>query len=395
MLKSRSISIYTLRIVGGGRVVGLAEALGNVARAVYCSTAGPIATGLGVLGNVYKGFGGEDQGDDLLASAQLYRSGQQAFCNRPPDDVSTEIAPEFAGGQCVGDFYRVFVDAASGLDGSFNNQAQTTQFGDGPIDVFVYTDTSPGNDTKGVRISFGDGSTFDVVATNAFLTGGTPNARINDVQIDNLTDPADPCGDPPPEVPEYNPDDWSGPQPVTYDDDGGNPVTINPTFTFEPHRIGPGGDLIAPVQVTFENNINLNGTLNINTGDFNLFDPTGGGDGGLENPGPGENPDPGEEGTGEIVGVHVVSTRVSDADETTEIGQGGGNVDVYVPRTAHVAFRYPISASDSAWGTDISVKNLDFVAWADRPALEVRGTAQPGWSIVVTPIVERVESCCD
>lgn len=376
-------------------MVGLIEALGNTAKSVYCSTAAPISVGLGILGNVYKGLGGVEQGDDLIAAGQLYRNGQNAACNRTPDSVSGELSGPFSGGQCPGVSYSVTATRSVTISGGSPSVFEVSGTGLGPLSfVQGFDDPQP---ASGDRQAVVDASGDTVVQASATSTASGVDIQatltnINVVRVDGLPDD---CGSVPPQVPVYDPAPWTGPQPVTYDDDGGNSVTINPTFTFGPGELGPGGELTHPIEVEFENGITLNLNFDVETGDISLFGPGNGGPGDPVAPQEEEEEQPENPEVSDLIGVRIIVTPDSQQSSATEIVQTDGNPNVYVPRVGVVAFRYQTSTDASGWGTDISVKNLNFVVWADRPAIEVRATPDDGWDFEVRPIREKRESCCD
>lgn len=364
----------------------LFEALGNTLRGLYCATAGPVATGLSVLGSVYEGLGGEEQGEDLRAAGQLYRSAQQVACNRTPDSVGGVIAPPFTGGQCPGVLYQFTYNPSPSPP--FSGNPILSAAGRGPLTLDAGTDPNGGvfaiiRDQSGAGIASAGTNDPDV-----------DSIELNITNMTRLDGQPDDCGDPPPEVPPYNPEDWTFNPTIDYDDDDGNTVTINPEIVIQPNILGPGGDLEVPFTVEFSPEVNLTGNFNLNTGDLVI---NGGGNGsGQDFSGPQEEPqEPGEQEEQEnIIGVRVISSEDGSGVETTEILQTGGNPNIYVPRTSTVAFRYKTGVSGSAWGTDLPVKSLNAVIWADRPAIEVSVTPEPGWAIDVRRILEKRTTEC-
>lgn len=379
-------------------MVSLFEGIGNAVRNLYCATALPLATGVSILGNVYRGLGGEEQGDDLLASAQLIRGAQQVACNRPPDDVSGAITPPFEGGQCMGVQYQVTSSFRNiiYLNGQIFNEVTTNNVSTGPGPIsYESSNIQPPNGLVSVTLRYSNGN----IAANGSISGGGANETfevqvitLDVVRVDGLPDD---CGSLPPIPPEYNPEDWTFNPTINYDDDNGNPLTIDPTIVLGPNTLGPGGGIQVPVTVTFSPGIEIHGDFNLNTGDFTIGGGDGADGGGIDGPqelGPDE---PVEEGIDEVIGVRVISTRLSNADETTQIGQNGGNPDIYVPRVGNVAFKYSTGNSSLGWGRDIPVKGLNYVIWADRVALDVAATAADGWSLSLRKIIKKKTSCCE
>ena len=86
-------------------MVEFLEALRNGVRNTFCLLSGPTAVGLQLGGNIYKGIGAEENGEDLIASANLLRNTQNIACNRGTENVSSQFPPFVVGGQCSGTTY--------------------------------------------------------------------------------------------------------------------------------------------------------------------------------------------------------------------------------------------------------------------------------------------------
>ena len=368
-------------------MVGFGEALRNGIRGAYCTASGPLASGLRLLGNVYDGLGGDVQGDDLRDAANLYSNAAAVYCDRPPVVVTDDdLVQFFDGGQCEDTDYQFSL--------SFDVQGQgtisyPTARGIGPIQINIV-----GQDyilTAKQGISGIDQGWID---TGSFNIGFTE--IVSNVDLNILSGNPDNCGNQPPGLPPWEPGDFTIPRIVDYDDENGNPRTENVDITISPPPFGDGSGITVPVSVTFENGSSIFGDINLSTGDINLGTDNSAGEG-IED----EQRETTEDNIGGavVVGVRVIVTVDSSGRINDKIPQTGGNPDIRIPNAGYVAFRYRTGESTSGWGRDIPVKNLDFVAWAENPALEVRGTPLSGYGFTVLPIVRSVAcealECCE
>lgn len=369
-------------------MVDLFQSLRDGARSAYCFLASPLASTLQLGGGIYRGLGAEVNGDDLLEGADLLRAASQVACNRLPDNAQPGLELPFTGGQCDDKSYEVtytvvWVSEEFGTR-SFNNQ----QFGPGPV-----SSVTPVFEPDGGGFNVGGEVVFDGTpqqSGSTFLATVT-SVTINNINVVTQDGSPDDCGDPQLQPPEYNPSDWTLTQPVTYDDDLGNQVTIDPTFIFSPGNPDGEGGFSVPITINFEDGSSMFGDFNLTTGDINIGIGNSNGDG--INGGPGEL-QPGEEpatGASYIVGVRVVATPLATGRQDTDIAQSGGNPTIFVPRIGNVAFKYQTSEGNQAWGVDIPIKGEEYIIFTPVGAVDVRGTPESGWSIQLFPIAAKRE----
>lgn len=109
---------------------------------------------------------------------------------------------------------------------------------------------------------------------------------------------------------------------------------------------------------------------------------------------PDADPDPDDVEAGRvIVGALVTTTALNPVLRQTVIGQTG-NPSIYAPSLGFVSFAIQLETGEVGWTSDIAVKNLRSYIPCPVPtgAVQVRGTAQPGNSWVVTPVYREVSA---
>lgn len=363
-------------------MVSLFEGLQSTIRNVYCATAAPVAVGLSGLGGIYRGLGAYENGDDLIDSANIIRGASNLVCNMPPDDVAPALEGGLPNGQCVDTIYQVSSDAVI----------------NGNPPVFAGSNSGPGPIFREKGPNSPDGE-LDVLrdANGSFLSGGgttAPGGTFNlvNISIVPLNGP-DNCGGQDPDAPPFNPTDWTSTNTVMYDDDNGNPTSVDVDLVFGPAGGDGGGGFSVPFSLDFGNGLDLFGDINLTTGDITIGFGNSSGEG-IEPTTPKEldpSVDPQQAGL-VVVGVRVLSVVDVDATDATEIFQSGGNPNIWAPRLGHISFLYP-TPEGTAWGVDIPVKNTDQIIWSVRPALAVAGTPNLGTSFTIRPLV--VEACPD
>ena len=365
-------------------MVSFREGIGNAVRSAFCALSGPGAATLELGGNIYRGLGGVDQGNDLIASAGLLRNAANVACDRPPQQTTAaDFNLPFTGGQCEGDNYRVTYGCE--FDGSPVGPFDNT--GPGPLE-YVTGENPGGGDF--IRVLDANGDSLAVCGTS----DPEVDVQMTPLNVDNLTNPSDPCGDPPLIPPAYDPDDWTTNVPVVYDDDMGNPQSDDTTITFPPVNFGPGGLVSVPISLTFENGSSLFGDFNLTTGDISIGIGNGNGDGVDETPTEipeGEDP---EEDNLVVIGVRVVAVVVPTSTVATEILVQGSAPNIWAPRLGYVNFKYQTVDGAIGWGPDIPVKNEDNIIWSPRPAVNVSASANKGATFSVFPIVRRANASC-
>lgn len=255
--------------------------------------------------------------------------------------------------------------------------------------------------------------------------------RWDRVRNDGLPDD---CGEPGDDIPPPPPPPIPVPPdidlPVT-PPDGGPDIDFNFSPRVGPIFIGGAGGLFIPVNVRINGpNINVNAPIsvpvNISLPDFNISFPGQGGGGGAPDdpsapvpPGPPPRPVPGpprpvccdpplepgpeiDEDEDEappvtpqgrrLVGVLVRCSIISSAQNVTEVGQGGGELNLYVPRLANIYFTVaadniaglPQTASSEA----LPVQLLrQFIPAPEGVFVRTwRAVAEPGIRVVATPL---------
>lgn len=221
------------------------------------------------------------------------------------------------------------------------------------------------------------------------------------------------CGDPVPTVGDLPPGWNQGGGDITYTNNQGNNVTVPIVAAFGYASINVDADVTIPVTVDV-GGINFDLDFNLNTGDIKLF-PTDNiyGD---RRPGtkptdvlppPGEDtPDyppnlpPGlppigegeSEGESAIVAVLVTVTEFD--NELVGTLFQSDNPDISIPNFGYVSFLCRVGTIDSAWSSDIPVKNRRNVIPCPLPwgAIQVKGTSRQGVSWVLTPLYSKKEA---
>lgn len=370
----------------------LLESLRSTIRNVFCATATPASVLLQLGGGIYKGFGSTENGDDLIAGANAVDAAAALACNREPANTEPSLAPQFSGGQCPGTIYAVNYtaiadNANTGFPQTFNQVANLT----GPI-----SNVTTGPLPNQISATYYRGP-IEGVGPAAIFTTGT-NFTFTSVQVNGVSrndGQPDNCGDGPLVPPAYNPNDWTSTPTVDYDDNNGNPVSIQPTLKFEPGDPVGGTDFNVPFTVEFPSGNQVFGDFNLTTGDINIGVGNGSGQGPGNLPrelGPGENP---EETNSIVIGARVVCTRLPSGNTATEIDGGPNLPDLYVPRIGIVSFKHKTFLSE-AWTKDYAVKRTEQVIWAEQPAINVAARPESGWLISVYPIIctEECSPCC-
>lgn len=368
-------------------MVDILEALGNSVRDNFCSATSNLSTAVSIGADLYDRLGQTTASDLISRQAQFVGGAADLVCNRTPRNTAALTPVPFSGGQCVGDIYTIFVSRNGGPESD-----RTTTTDNNPIE-------GPIQNIRQVTNEFG---LFDYVIT---VGNGTVNAGTNFTtpqnwvitRVENLTVPADPCGNPPPSTPPFDQNDFTFTDNITYDDDGGNPVNISPDLNFRPIILGPGAKLEVPINITFEDGASLVGNLDLSTGDIEFNNTNTGGDG---VPSGGEelttNPDQLPPRT-VIIGVRVIALVDPDVSKATRIFQTGDNPDIYAPRLGNLQFLYRTPSGAAGWSADIPIKNVNQVIWAESDAVSVAASPEIGTTLQLFPIIKLLDcedECC-
>lgn len=350
--------------------------------------------------------------------------GYRLFCNREPPPLPDS---GFIGGRCPVPYEITVVERRDGVPGTSAEGQFVVWTNASPFVVQGPLTPTGGSIPVGAVVGGHSAGYFGVIngagnqlnfslttkqagAANTNITNWTVTSRnVTATRQDGLPDD---CGDsiiPIPPVPNPNP---TIPDDVEYEDDDGNPVTIPVNIVFGFPFIFINGTLNVPfrVQINPEINFNIDGTINLETGDVNFnFGGTPGGDGCLPKP-PDDftpigdeppDPDPGipqpdpvdddptDDRLKDIIRGVIVTASVDNPDAT--IINQIENPDLYIPRIGNVQFAIQIRNSVS-WTERVNVTNLrQFIPcpW-EGGAIDVRGTPEPGVIMTLTPVIGQV-----
>lgn len=357
------------------------EALSEAIRSSFCTLTGPVERTIALGENLYERANFPGFPPAPTPAGQALRGARNILCNMPPDDASSGFVQPFTGGQCPGTRYAVTADVVR--MGVPNNNPSTRQ-GDGPIQYF-FGKTETG--ACFARIESADNPTL-FTAGSSFDDCDT---RYNIISVVPVNGPDD-CGDPPVNPEPYDRTDFETDVPVTYDDDNGNPVTVNVPLLFTPVVVDNDIDIEVPVRAYFDTDLEINATLNLSTGDVNFNvstsinaptiiedvtiqpDPVGV---------PGDPPTDEEEFESTIIGVYVRLASLEEGSPVTEIASNNPGTSLYVPRLGSVSFHCEVlSASGLGWTEDIDIKYASQlipcpVSWGAR-------------SVVITPTLGAI-----
>ena len=365
-------------------MVSLGTAIQDAVRPAFCTLTRPAAATLGIYSRYLDAVGLLPTQDLLVQQIDRVRGIRNIFCSETPDNALPAAPVPFTGGQCPGTIYFVSADAViNGNPPVFAGSGT----GPGPIRLDTGPQEPSGEfavllDANGNFLSGGGTSippgTFELVNIQVIPQGGGPND----------------CGDPPRTVPPYNPNNFTTPVDITFDDDNtGNPVTISPTLVFAPVNVGVDADFTVPFNLELSPEINLAGELNLSTGDV-TYNNTANIELNIPD-GPIEVPiDQPLENTGlKIIGARVISVVNPDVAAATERQQQSPSLPIWLPRLGNLTFRYTLPDGSIIQGDDLQVKFTDQVFWADRVAFGAVFSPEDGVSSVVRLIVVTAENC--
>lgn len=297
----------------------------------------------------------------------------------PPTVSPTPPPPQtpFSGGQCVCDNYRVRVRFQDGSSGS--DVIRTESNLKGPI---ISVNKVPLRNGAGEIVAF-----EAEVVHGSEECGGVQVRRYDNgiptvdnsgtatiVEIINLTNPGEQCGDPEPEAPDV-PDAPIPPTipPSTFDPgDGGPPIVYRPEFGID---IGIGGPTLN-IGVDFGDTGDIDIEFNVDIGGTEIIYPTVPArccpPGALQpqppdvapnprtprpvNP-PGVPPDD-EDGDEPTTVFRAVIVTASNIDTpATAIFAADGGPTVYAPRLGTLQFKIAAAGDVTGWTEDIDIKN--------------------------------------
>lgn len=316
----------------------------------------------------------------LSLSSGLLNAGltgiQGLVCGGSLPIFPTAAGAPFSGGQCVGAEYQITATMTLfRSNGNVRNPNFTITGGqlfEGPIEsIFI-----EGGNAPTPTVVHNNGQQSPLFSTTSNNTVGD----LRDVVIVRPDGLPDDCGDrtAPPLTGPFS-------APVVYDDNNGDEVSTDFDVTIEPPIVDGGNNLIVPVLLGGVD-VNLNGTLNVSTGDISFeFGAPGGGDccppvGDIpELP---DTPDEPEEPNEEppFVAVVVSSVAISPDVAATKVLVPGGP-PLYIPRLGTISFRVK-AGRGSAWMSDISIKHPSQIVPVPAPFVAV------GWAVQAIPGVE-------
>lgn len=339
---------------------------------------------------LWRSLGAEAVGAGGQALADSFGAASDLFCGRPPRRASDDVPVPFTGGQCDGVIYDLFVNYLEGGSGVSTNRAVGLV---GPVSGYRFDlreipnpPFSPvfslrvGN-SEGLASDPGLGDAPDGVLFSRVTSNGLEAIDFGFFRRDGLPDD---CGNPGLEPPDFNPSEFNPTLTFPLDDGQGNQVSINAPVQFGPAVLDIDNNFSIPVSIEFAPGVQINGDLNLSTGDLNIG---GGDDGGAPSEIPEQEPIP--EGS-VLVGVRVVvSESVANDSKATKVRPPSSLVDIYLPRLAAVRFNYNAEPR-AGLGDSISCQSLNNVIWAERPALSFDITPSEGVTYQAFKIVMPV-----
>lgn len=368
----------------------------DAVRGVFCTTTDAVGALAELVGDASEGA--PVVGGALGGLADMAENLRGIACNVPPTTDNLPPAP-FQGGQCETAY-------------TFNAQFQVDGVNQGPNAGYsavgpISTANAQFGPDEERPPEFGGGtsSQFSVIsnitdgAANVVTLGGAnwnpgDPERSSRYVITNMMrsdGQPDDCGNPGPDIPPYNPGDFTDTPQVDYDDDDGNPITINPTIVLAPVFVDVSGEIKIPVNINFDDGSQLFGDVNLSTGDIDFNFGNGPGD--CQEPQPvrdddsveGDEPaDPDENNIDPIVAVLVKVVSIDPGAKVTEIASENNFSNLFVPRLAWGSFQCLIEDGGGlGWSVDFDVRQRVQivecpVSWGAR---FVNVTAQPGVSI--------------
>jgi hypothetical protein len=376
-------------------MVSFLEGVRNANKAINCFL---IGGGGNILGGIARLPGGNP--DFVENTTKALR--RLAGCD-PAEDPEPP-PPQFTGGQCVGELYKVSYLTEDRLSRPDNCQ----EFGNpitrndliggaspyigpiGPITEVLTDAVTPGYGFQTIQVQTGGGLRFinlgGAQSRSYWKECGVSNRYSNFVVVRANGDPDD-CGDPPPVYPPPAPINID--IDVTYNTDDGTEVTVTIPFIYAPITTDINGDFRIPFTFNF-GDIEFSGDVNLEPNfDVTINPPTGprGTDSPLTDlPGP-DDEIPVEQAPPDerVVGVVVQSALVGEQQLTTIFTE---NIpQILAPRCGSVKFGYAI-AGRSFWSPDIDIKDLNcFIPCPfSQGADTVAASPAPGVALNYVPI---------
>lgn len=377
----------------------------NGIKNAFCTALAAQNNYYGYVGNTFK----------WAITAQLaqrfFDAAYRLACNREPPAAPTG---SFTGGQCFVNYnWSGNQKITRRSNGVITNTTFTRSSVPGKIgEVVVTEETDAGFPVYRSRIPRTNAS-----GTVTYTDLGTIRRDIyftpewNGISVSRVDGLPDNCGNLPGPVPTPTPGYNTTTTNITYTNSSSVDVTIPVIFIFAKATLNLKGELNIPVRIDLGGvNLQIGGSINLNTGDVNLnFGNPNYSRNGLPNPDAYE-PDPSlpdippdvpddvavpptdqsEPETSRVIRACIV-TASTVPDDISLIYQIG-NPNITAPNLGYVSFA--INAGGKvAWTSDIPVKNQrNFIecTW-DGGAVAVRGTPRPGVEWTITPVYAFIE----
>lgn len=390
-------------------MVDYTEGIGDAIREGFCTIAPAAAVGALVFGGIAT-LGVADVVAGVAAGAVGLHA-YNRYCNQPLPDEGRPSSP-FTGGQCPVQYdVSVRITRASGtIQNPFDVGTVRVL---GPVQGATFVNL-PGNSTRiDVIAAPSTGHTDGRYAVGSVATNFGGGENVNSATITSVVrvdGNPDNCGSPTPVIPTLPPGGNIVNSPVTYINNEGDTVNIPLVIAFGYADIDFNGTVNIPIKLNFTANpeLNLNGTLNLNTGDTTFY-PNPGTPRGNCNDTPGDFiPDPtipDAPDSGEPIDPYeptlpedsetrkilrgVVVTVTSEGRTSGFISQES-NPDVWFPDLGFVQFAVQIGNS-IAWLRHEKVNSLRHLIQCDWPAgaVAVRGTPRAGVTWTLTPVYTK------
>lgn len=303
-------------------------------------------------------------------------------CDAPGPDLPP---PPFMGGQCPGVPYDITFRITE--DGSVVS-GPTTFTAPGPIGQFSRPNDPPDGRTQ-------QGYTFQGGETIIINSADRELETVSVVRDDGLPDE---CGNPLPEIPEFEPIEQS--ISFTYIDASDNSVNVTGNLTIFAPIFAPVGIFAPIIRVPIRlsgPNFDFSGNINLPDLNIDIYPSRARPSTGEPDPVPDVDPDspdnpatPDDGSTRELVGL-LVRSQISSETRTTEIFQPTGP-NLYVPRIANAYFRVRLGDRLSWLGPfDVKTTNTFVPVPPDVVAVSARVDAEQGWTSTGTQVFRSSE----
>jgi hypothetical protein len=382
------------------------EGIGNAIRQGFCTVAPAAAVGALVFGGV--ATLGVASTVAAVAAGAVGLHAYNRYCNQPLP-AAGRPQPPFQGGQC---------SVVYNVSGRANYSGTAIPAGialgptpvNGPVRGMV-SENLPPNTTQVYVLGLVDAGhpdgRYGIATLNTSFGGGNDFQNAVVTSVVRQDGQPDNCGSLPALPPALPPGGNTVNSPVTYTTNNNVTVTIPMVIAFGYASFSFDGTVEIPLTLNFTANpeLNLSGTLNLNTGDTNFYpDPGAPTDGCDNSPNdfipdpsipnypptlPGVDPDPPalpNKPERRKILRGVVVTVSNQGDESGFISQDQ-NPDIWFPDLGFVQFAVQVGGR-IAWLRHEKINSLRHLVQCDWPsgAVEVRGTPRSGVTWTLTPV---------